>query len=74
MNLTERSVSFKEPSEPEYNIPDDDERFGFKASQVQIKACKMKLPGFECQEVSFGDLISCIQNTIASHNFITCAE
>lgn len=70
-DLTTQPVSFKEPVESEFQIPDDDTQFDkikYEADKARKDVNKTSLAKFERQRKAFGDLISFIQETIAAHN------
>lgn len=70
-DLTEKPLSLKKPTEPQFKVLDDDNIFdkvGYEAYRAIRKVYKVKLAENDHQKKAFGDLISFIQDTITAHN------
>lgn len=73
-NLPEKPVALEALEEPEYIIPEDGKDIDYEAFKAQTRVYKTRMAEFERQNESFGDLISCIQDTIPIHHFIFFPE
>lgn len=70
-DLTVKPIALQEPTEPEYDEPDDDSLFhktGYEACKARKERYRVKVAKYEQPEKVGGDLITFIQDTITAHN------
>lgn len=71
-DLTVKPVALQEPTEPEYDMPNDDNLFDkddFEVLRTKTNVYEMKLAKFDRQQELFGGFVSCNQATINLYNF-----